>query len=86
MADERLDHVSGSDTLADSRRRARLSRDPALAPGSSCAVSELLFPTVEVMLLVVLVIGTPAGWTGALRLKRVTVGLVIVMTVDDLAG
>ena len=46
----------------------------------------VLFPTVEVLLLVVLVIGDPAGGPSIPVLTRVTVGLVIVMTVDNLAG
>ena len=47
----------------------------------------VLFPTVEVLLLVVLVIGDPGRVDRrSPTLKRVTVGLVIVMTVDNLAG
>ena len=47
----------------------------------------VLFPTVEVLLLVVLVIGDPGRVDRRSPvLKRVTVGLVIVMTVDNLAG
>ena len=47
----------------------------------------VLFPTVEVLLLVVLVIGDPGRVDRRSPvLTRVTVGLVIVMTVDNLAG
>jgi len=47
----------------------------------------VLFPTVEVLLLVVLVIGDPGRVDRrSPALKRVTVGLVVVMTVDNLAG
>jgi len=47
----------------------------------------VLFPTVEVLLLAVLVIGDPGRIDRRSRaLKRVTVGLVIVLTVDNLAG
>jgi hypothetical protein len=47
----------------------------------------VLFPTVEVLLLVVLVIGDPGRIDRrSTVLKRVTVGLVIVMTLDNLAG
>jgi uncharacterized membrane protein len=47
----------------------------------------VLFPTVEVLLLVVLVIGDPGRVDRrSPALKRVTVGLVIVLTVDNVAG
>ena len=47
----------------------------------------VLFPTVEVLLLVVLVIGDPGRIDRrSPALKRLTVALVIVMTVDNLAG
>jgi uncharacterized membrane protein len=47
----------------------------------------VLFPTVEVVLLVVLVIGDPGRVDRRSPvLKRVTVGLVVVMTLDNLAG
>jgi uncharacterized membrane protein len=47
----------------------------------------VLFPTVEVLLLVVLLIGDPGRIDKRSRaLKRLTLALVIVMTVDNLAG
>src|SRR6478609_8326479 len=47
----------------------------------------VLFPTVEVLLLIVLVIGDPGRIDRrSLVLKRVTVALVIVLTVDNFAG
>ena len=47
----------------------------------------VLFPTVEVLLLVVLVIGDPGRIDRrSPLLRRLTVGLVIVMTLDNLAG
>jgi uncharacterized membrane protein len=47
----------------------------------------VLFPTVEVLLLVVLVIGDPGRIDrSSPALKRLTVALVVVMTVDNLAG
>ena len=47
----------------------------------------VLFPTVEVLLLVVLVIGDPGRIDRrSPALKRLTVALVVVMTVDNLAG
>ena len=47
----------------------------------------VLFPTVEVLLLVVLVIGDPGRIDRQSPvLRRLTVGLVIVMTLDNLAG
>ena len=47
----------------------------------------VLFPTVEVMLLVVLVIGDPGRIDKRdLLLKRLTMALVIVLTVDNFAG
>ena len=47
----------------------------------------VLFPTVEVLLLVVLVIGDPGRIDRrSPALKRLTVAVVIVMTVDNLAG
>jgi uncharacterized membrane protein len=47
----------------------------------------VLFPTVEVLLLVLLVIGDPGRIDRrSPALRRVTVALVIVMTVDNLAG
>ena len=47
----------------------------------------VLFPTVEVLLLVVLVIGDPGRIDRrSPALKRLTVALVVVMTLDNLAG
>ena len=47
----------------------------------------VLFPTVEVLLLVVLAIGNPGRVDRRSPvLRRVTIGLVIVMTLDNLAG
>ena len=47
----------------------------------------VLFPTVEVLLLVVLVIGDPGRIDRrSAALKRLTMGLVIVLTLDNLAG
>jgi uncharacterized membrane protein len=47
----------------------------------------VLFPTVETLLLVVLVIGDPGRIDRrSPTLKRITMGLVIVMSVDNLAG
>jgi uncharacterized membrane protein len=47
----------------------------------------VLFPSVEVLLLIVLVIGDPGRIDRhSPRLKRLTVALVIVMTVDNFAG
>src|SRR3954447_18807510 len=47
----------------------------------------VLFPTVEVLLLVLLVIGDPGRIDRRLPvLRRLTLALVIVMTLDNLAG
>ena len=87
---------------ADGQARPRVQGEPRWPMAAAVLVSvamqlslpdrhvlspSVLFPTVEVLLLVVLVIGDPGRIDRRSPvLKRLTVGLVIVMTLDNLAG